>query len=459
MEMNAEYVLNTGTVNYLGVDHQTYAEFRGIKYAASGRWERPHLLNPTQVMDRYDSSAATYDAAHWGKKCWQYDWTPEDFYGKEFYDEGRYDVEKSEDCLYLNIFMPKEIRLDQNPKGFPVAIWVHGGGFINGWNSEKEFDGKGFAERGVILVTINYRLGIFGFFAQSKLRERDPHACNPGLQDILTAIAWVKTHIEEFGGDSDRITLFGQSAGSMGIMALASSPLMKGLVQNFIFQSGSVIDRNVKIPSYNAHEPLADRWMKENEISIEQLLTVDAGKLFEIGDQYMHFLYQNNTGYRPLIDGYILPEEPLTALNEGRFVDANYLIGCMKDDIINAGDPLRLYNANLQLGQKLSEQGNAVYEYIFRHELPGDNSGAFHAGDLWYVFGTVKRSWRPMTDVDVQLSNIVMDYWTSFMKNGVPDTDGDWRRFSDERQYVQGIDLGQGLQKYDIGMGNPSSVS
>ena len=141
-----------------------------------------------------------------------------------------------EDCLYLNIWTP-DVSTD---KKLPVAFYIHGGAFLNGFGSEIEFDGEAFARRGVILVTINYRLGAFGFFAHPGLKQEDPDGCcgNYGIYDQIAALQWVRDNIANFGGDPDKITIFGQSAGAMSVQTLLSSPLTKGMIAGAILQSG-----------------------------------------------------------------------------------------------------------------------------------------------------------------------------------------------------------------------------
>ena len=219
-----------------GVQEEGYAKFLGVPYAqppvGALRWKRPQ---PPRHWD------GIRKADHFSHRAWQtVQEPPRDGqginYAKEFYENPAFMPEMDEDCLYLNIWTP-DVSTD---KKLPVAFYIHGGAFLNGFGSEIEFDGEAFARRGVILVTINYRLGAFGFFAHPGLKQEDPDGCcgNYGIYDQIAALQWVRDNIANFGGDPDKITIFGQSAGAMSVQTLLSSPLTKGMIAGAILQSG-----------------------------------------------------------------------------------------------------------------------------------------------------------------------------------------------------------------------------
>lgn len=419
-----------------GIDHGDYLEFRGLRYASAGRWQEPKLSEEWE---------GTWDGTVWKKKCLQFHLGPEDFYGREFYDDASYEAPESEDCQFLNLYVPKKAKMDA--EGFPVAIWYHGGGLINGWSHEKEFDGAGYARRGVILVTVNYRLGLFGFFCHPGLTRRDGRSGNYGILDQITALDWVRAHIEEFGGNAGRISIFGQSAGSISVQTLICSPLTEGKICGAIMQSGnnygSALGKNVRL---EVMEKCAEEFFQTAGISLEELLKMDEKQLFEYTDPYMHFMGERGLGYRPVIDGYVLQADYDEIASQGTLPNISYMAGCTEDDMFLIGgeegfENNRLYAANRDWCQLLGEQGKKAYFYYFTRKLPGDDSGAFHACDLWYTFGTTNRCWRPLTVKDVELSERMMDCWCSFFKNGRPDEQEEWKTCEKDSLYVKTFDI------------------
>ena len=204
--------------------------FKGIPYAqppvGERRFRRPQAHAPwTEPLD----------CREFGASCPQTDLSVMGFYSKEFYDVPLPPL--NEDCLYLNIWTPESAGEDSR---LPVLFWIHGGAFMHGSGSEKEFDGEGFAKKGVILVTINYRVNVFGFFAHPDLEKENPEGVsgNYGILDQLFALGWVRENIAHFGGDPEKITIFGQSAGCMSVQTIISSPLSKGMLRGAILQSG-----------------------------------------------------------------------------------------------------------------------------------------------------------------------------------------------------------------------------
>ncbi len=161
-----------------------------------------------------------------------------EFYQKEFFDEG--DAPYSEDCLFLNVWTPAP---GKKNKKLPVAMWIHGGAYTGGWGFEKEMDGEAWAERDVILVTINYRLGIFGFLSHPELSAESPHGVsgNYGILDQIAALTWIKNNIAQFGGDPENIMIFGQSAGAMSVQTLVTSPLAIPMISKAVIMSGGGI--------------------------------------------------------------------------------------------------------------------------------------------------------------------------------------------------------------------------
>ena len=203
--------------------------FRGIPYAAPPvgelRWQAPQPVVAWEGVKVCDTFGPI--APQPGNK-------PGTFYGDEFYWQGT--PEESEDCLYLNVWAPSHA-LGKDAK-LPVAMWIHGGAYMNGYGYEVTMDGDEWAKRGVILVTINYRLGTLGFLSHPELTAEQGQSGNYGTMDQAAALKWVKDNISAFGGDPSRITIFGQSAGAMSVKTLLVSPLSRDLMAGAIIQSG-----------------------------------------------------------------------------------------------------------------------------------------------------------------------------------------------------------------------------
>ncbi|MEE1328133.1 MAG: carboxylesterase family protein, partial [Oscillospiraceae bacterium] len=205
--------------------------YKGIRYATAGRWEYP------KQVTNWDG---IYDATQYGSCSYQ----PRAFYDEEknekkyfYYNEFRRGetYTYSEDCLFLNVFTPENVQPDAK---LPVLVYIHGGGFTGGCGHEKHFDGPVWPTKGMIGVTINYRLGPMGFVCLPQLEEEAGHTGNYGLYDQMTAIQWVKDNIAAFGGDPENITIMGQSAGAASVQLQCQSPLTDGLFQKAIMSSG-----------------------------------------------------------------------------------------------------------------------------------------------------------------------------------------------------------------------------
>ena len=396
-----------------GTDCGSFSVFKGIPYACPPvgalRFRAPQPPVPWEGVRKAD---------HFSAQCPQLSIT-DGLYGKEFYTDPAYPLPPmSEDCLYLNIWVPADIK-----EPAPVAFWIHGGGFDHGFGSEMEFDGKAYAERGVILVTINYRVGVFGFFACPELTEEDEaHACgNQGILDQIAALHWVKDNIAAFGGDPERITVFGQSAGAMSVQTLITSPLSRELMCGAIMQSGGglrngLVNDILPETAYGYGKRIMELCGAEN---LKEMRALPAGTFTGIlPDLYREGLRP----FRPVQDGYVLCENYVTAAAEGHTAVVPYMTGITADDIgvRDKAEDSELYKGCVRFAETVK---TPVFMYFFNHSLPGDQSGAFHSSELWYTFGTLDRCWRPMDAGDYALSNLMLDCWTSFMKTGSPQHD------------------------------------
>ena len=280
----------------LSQDQQTVI-FRGVPYAqppvGALRFRRPQEHAPWEGVR---------DCTAFGPRCPQADLASMDFYGKEFY-RGLPDNE-SEDCLYLNIWTPASATAQSR---LPVLFWIHGGAFLHGCGSEKEFDGEGFAKKGVILVTINYRVNAFGFFAHPALEEETEEGVsgNYGIFDQIFALDWVQQNIAAFGGDPDAITLAGQSAGCMSVQTILSSPLARGMARGAILQSGGGIQALHTTPGKQALWEVSQRLMDHLGVStLEELRQVPAGKLRDAA----YAVQGQGLSWCPHVDGWLLPD-------------------------------------------------------------------------------------------------------------------------------------------------------
>ena len=398
--------------------------FKGVPYAAPPvgdlRWKAPQPVIPWDGVKVADTFGAP--SVQRGRQ-------PGSFYYKEFQPEPL--PPTSEDCLFLNVWAPAKTVGHPEAK-LPVAMWIHGGAYAGGCGNDVAFDGEAWATRGVILVTINYRLGMLGFFSHPELTAENGYggSGNQGIYDQLAAIKWIHDNIAQFGGDPDQLTIMGQSAGAGSVKTLVSSPLTKGLVSKAIIQSGGGLgnflsggDSQAPLSSYDERGKQMmdaagfDTLEKMRKASVEELSSVRAGM----------------GGPHP--DGNLVTMSFDEAAYGGQLLDIPYMIGSNGDDM---GDMREGINNFCALRSEQSSQ--PAYQYYFDRKLPGDDEGAFHSAELWYMFNTLGRSWRPMTEHDFELSEKMMDYWTNFAKYGNPngkDADGPWKASTKDNPYTE----------------------
>ena len=374
----------------------------------------------------------------------------------------------SEDCLYLNVWTPAlkpKVRL-------PVMIWMHGGAFIGGAGTDPIFAGEELAKKGVVLVTLNYRLGIFGFYAHPDLTRESVHhsSGNFALEDQMAALQWVLDNIGAFGGDAKKITVFGQSAGGMSVITLLASPLAHGKFQGAIVESGAIL----------AGPPM--RRLKDAETmglefsgtdSLQSLRELSATDLLKRFGSFMTTHRESRMG--PVIDDYVLTADPSGVFKQHQEHQVPLIIGNnaregfgrLSDDALASaikqfyGDAaaaaLALYaTPDAVLGTPAAQwltdtsfrcsavvtaarhaaTGAPVYSYQFEQSLPGrEADGAAHSFELPYVFGNLLPSGPlagPFGAADRQLSNVMLSYWTNFAKHGDPNDAGlpVWAKFN-----------------------------
>ena len=425
-----------------GVGMEGYTVYKGIPYAkppvGALRWrapQKPDAWEDVRSCDRFGNAAPqefpTEDTP-WGA-----------MYYKEFYSDPAFIPQRSEDCLYLNIWTPAQTGEEK----LPVAFWIHGGGFGGGYGSEKEFDGAQYCRRGVILVSINYRCGVFGFLAHPWLSARDEKGIsgNYGILDQIAALDWVYENIAAFGGDPENITVFGQSAGCMSTQILCSSSLTGDRIKKAILQSGvQTVDRFLATPTLQEEEEYGKRIVKiAGAQNLEELYAMDTESLLAAKAQFdaetfMHLMKgeldpgDGSLLIVPNVDGYLLQKNVRETFADGSMKPIPYMAGCVTDDLGRTEEDRKKENPGVILKGckewciRQEELGNPpAYAYYFNHALPGENGPdtAFHSAELWYTFGTLGRCWRSMEARDREISEQMLDAWTNFMKTGNPNGD------------------------------------
>jgi len=407
---------------------------------------------------------------------------------------------KSEDCLNLNLWTPAQ-KADER---LPVMVWIHGGGFQAGSGAENRHDGTAFARKNVVLVTINYRLGIFGFFSHPELTKQSGRNAsgNYGLLDQVAALEWVRDNVAAFGGDPKNVTIFGESAGSFAVSALMASPLAKGLFHKAIGESGAYF------PLGSGGLPLRPLAESEQQ-GVKFEGAVGAASLAELraksADDLLQAAMKTQPWFSPNQDGYFLSKEVISVFAEGQQAQVPLLAGWNADEVRGGvvlgrdkptaqtfpddvrkrfGDQadavLKVYPAPndavaLESAASLASDafigystwrwleahrktGNApVYRYSFDRKIPLEpdqmmngvkatpaDIGARHAGEIEYVFGALELSLPKVQweDADRRLSDAMTSYWANFARSGDPNGPGlpKWPAYADGQQ-VQHLDV------------------
>jgi para-nitrobenzyl esterase len=374
----------------------------------------------------------------------------------------------SEDCLYLNIWTAAKSAADKRP----VMVWIHGGAFTRGSGSTPTYNGETLAKKGVVLVTVNYRLGIFGFFAHPDLtRESEHHSSGDyGILDEIAALQWVQKNIAAFGGDPKRVTIFGESAGSWAVNVLVASPLSKGLFQRAIGESGANFNKMTKLDDLEKSGARAGSIQDLRAKSAEDVLKMTGA--FSVN-----------------VDGWLLPTDVITIFEKGQQNDVPVLIGSNADEGTafmppkitlagfegtakqrfgaNADRFLKIYpatsddeawkaSAALMRDQTFGVQmrtwarmqtktgKSPAYLYYFSRVPPGplsEHYGAFHASEISYVFGTGDLGRRPWQEADRKLSDAMSSYWVNFATSGNPNAKGlpPWPSYDENKDLALGL--------------------
>ncbi len=416
--------------------------FRGVRYATAERFAYPQVVT---------SWEGTYDATQFGNCSFQprafHDETQlKPFYYHEFREGEHYDY--AEDCLFLNIWAPEDARYA------PVLLYIHGGGFTGGCGFEKHFEGEAWCKRGVILITINYRLGPLGFFCHPWLEHEAGHTGNYAFYDQVAALDWVRNNIAAFGGDPEHITLMGQSAGAMSVQTLCLSPLTEGKICGAIMLSGGGVSKlmnagtSVASDNYGFYEKVAAGCGAH---TLADLRRVDPQLLYDTFARLKKEEKNAMGALSPLKDGILLTESGTESKKAGHQHAVPYLLTTTSEDIV---PPIVFEMARDWCNTQAAQGKCPSYQGFFKRQLPGDDMGAFHSSDLWYAFGTLANAWRPFAEEDYALSDAMVGYYSNFAKTGNPNGEGlpEWRPSKKGQKEVMVLDAGQ------VGMGRVPMV-
>lgn len=402
---------------------------------------------------------------------------------------------QSEDCLYLNIWSAAKAG-DKRP----VMVWIHGGALTRGSGSTRTYDGTAFAKKGVVLVTLNYRLGPFGYLAHADLTSESPQhsSGNYGVLDQIAALKWVQKNIAAFGGNPNNVTIFGESAGSWSVNVLVASPLARGLFHRAIGESGGTFgpmthlneDRD-KLPS--AEKVGAAFAKAAGADSIKALRQVPAEKIVDV---FNNDPEGKKFRSQPNVDGWALPDEIRNIFAQKKHNDVPVIVGSNANEMTtltapdlvpktmaeyrtriqsqygeattefdvvypakNEADIASAYLGNLRdvaftlqmrTWARMTVNGRSkAYLYFFSHVPPNPRSkylGAYHAGEIAYVFNNLNKTNPLLADVDQKLSDMMSSYWVNFATTGNPNGAGlpKWTPY--DRESEPYLDFGDSVQ-------------
>ena len=467
-----------GTIE--GVEQDGILTYKGIPFAAPPvgdlRWKAPASVQPWTGVKKADAfcNACMQTSGAMGNSA-----------------------PVSEDCLYLNVWTPAKM----SDEKLPVIYWIHGGGYMGGSTSTPMYDGTGFAKKGVVLVSVAYRLGPFGFLAHRELSQESGYGSGSyGMLDMIEGLKWVKENIARFGGDPSKVTIFGHSAGGGAVSILAASPLTKSLFNGVICMSGGSFTplQNSKqvgiglgIPALNFAESTGADFLKElsvNDIKEARALSAeDIQKKAGGGMGGMRF--------KPAADGYVTPDDLYSMYQAGNFNDTPILLGHTSDEMGSFGRTENItpeefeeqiksqygphadailgayshsteaeatraskdmrndssFSWNTLTWSRLQTQNGKgrAYQYYFDYHPNSPESGSGHGSDVPYAFQTLGGG--PMgepKEADLKLSDMISSYWINFARTGDPNGSGlpEWPAFKENDQKVMVFDTAPGAR-------------
>ncbi len=448
--------------------------FKGVPFAAPPigtlRWKEAQPVRHWK---------GTRNATAFGPRCMQ---------GAIYSDMVFRDAGPSEDCLYLNVWAPK---ISSGAK-LPVMVWIYGGGFQAGATSEPRQDGEQLARLGVVVVSMNYRLGIFGLFAHPELTKESPHHAsgNYGLLDQAASLKWVRENIAAFGGDANNVTIFGESAGSFSVSALMASPVAKDLIHTAIGESGAFFGRTLRAKGLGETEKEGAKFAESvGANSLKALRAMDAEQLLSAA-----LSGKNKITFEPNIDGYFLPKSTEEIYAAGEQAHVPLMAGWNRDESSYrelfgkdqpsrenyetkmkqffgdaAAEALKIFpattdeemkqSAGLLSGAEFIAYGTwkwmemqrktgdaAIFRYEFDQAPPRAGEGspndeeapAYHSAEIEFVFGTLDAKNLTWREEDYKVSKQMGAYWTNFAKTGNPNGVGaaDWPRYEEKTGYT-----------------------
>jgi para-nitrobenzyl esterase len=393
----------------------------------------------------------------------------------------------SEDCLYLNVWTGAKTADEKRP----VMVWIHGGAFVGGMTGTPMFDGTKFAQKGVVLVSVAYRLGVFGFMAHPELsRESGKGSGTYGIQDMIAGLQWVKNNIARFGGDPSRVTIFGESAGGIAVGMLSAAPPAKGLFQRAISESGGSFappriadEAGENVPSLKLAESNGESFLKKLGVAdIKAARALPAERIQEATGGGM-----DGVRFWPVADGYVIPGDPYELYEKGLFNDTPILAGTNSNEggLFMRG-PATPESFEKQIRSGYGERADVIlkayphatdaeaarasadvfrefafawptwawarmqsrmgtgkaFVYYYDHRTPASPDGANHGAEVSYVFGNFGGPGGEPQPEDLALSNLIQSYWINFAATGDPNGTGlpDWPNFTEKDQKVMYFD-------------------
>lgn len=424
-QLGEEVQLDAGTVSSNIASASGVRSFRGLPFAApplgENRWRAPQPVEPWDGVR---------DATEFGNVCHQGTGLPR--YINIANMEGSPAL--SEDCLYLNVWTPAESPTEK----LPVMVFFYGGAFTDGGGAPPLYDGTALAERGTVVVTMNYRLGPFGFLAHPALTAESGYdsSGNYGILDMVATLDWVQSNVEAFGGNPDNVTIFGQSAGAMAITSLMTSPLTEGLFHRAIAQSimGGGASPNGPNATLAAQEQAG-----ANAAEQAGLTTLEEMRALSAEEVTATFRAQTM-----IVDNYVIPEDPAVVFAEGRQHPVDVLMGANFAEMAfgGGGPPTaennpsdRIFWVARRLAEYAREAGQSAYVYWFTQNGAGsDEFLPVHAAEVKYVFDNLGEV--PLfpdssdaerigaSDADQQLADTIASYWVNFARSGDPNGAG-----------------------------------